>query len=271
MDKEQAATIETKSVVSYAKAVEGRTVTGYCAVMGNIDSYGDKIWPGAFSKTISERAKRMRYLWMHDTSRPPVAVIRSMREVGRESLPPEMLEQCPDALGALEVTREYLNTESANEILEGIKAGAISEMSIGYDTVQGKVDYESLPNGNTIRNLREIRLWEASDVTWGANDATMNVSLKSLFTKLSDDALIAQMDWAMRELKEGRVLNKGNLSKLKAALATLQEILFAAEPPAVEDEEDDSEDAAMKALTEQIATRVQIAQREAEMFLFDLK
>jgi hypothetical protein len=77
-----------------------------------------------------------------------------------------------------------------------------------------KFDYEKRDAG-TVRNLREVRLWDTSDVTWGMNPATMN--LKSI-------------DLLTQQLKDGRVLSTANLEKLKSALATLTEILNVAEP-----------------------------------------
>jgi len=39
---------------------------GYAAVFGNRDSWDDIIEPGAFAKTIKERASKIRVLWQHD-------------------------------------------------------------------------------------------------------------------------------------------------------------------------------------------------------------
>jgi HK97 family phage prohead protease len=159
------------------KEVSGRTVTGVASVLGNRDDYGDIIWPGAYAKTIQEGRRRMRHFWQHSwsdmltTPEPPTAVIDDIREVGRGELPDSVLSAAPDALGGLLVTRTYLNTLRGNEILEGIKAGAITEMSIGYEAIV--FDYDESDDGRQVRNLREIRLLETSDVIWGANAATV--------------------------------------------------------------------------------------------------
>jgi HK97 family phage prohead protease len=159
------------------KEVSGRTVTGIASVLGNRDDYGDIIWPGAYAKTIQEGRRRMRHFWQHSwsdmltTPEPPTAVIDDIREVGRGELPDSVLSAAPDALGGLLVTRTYLNTLRGNEILEGIKAGAITEMSIGYEAIV--FDYDESDDGRQVRNLREIRLLETSDVIWGANAATV--------------------------------------------------------------------------------------------------
>ena len=148
----------------------------------------------------------------------------------------------------------YLETPRGDEVLEGIRAGAISENSIGYDAV--KFDYEQMPDSkwDTIRNLKEVRLWDVSPVLWGLNPSTANIKsfadprLASLLTTVN--TLLAP-----DALKEGRVLSSRNLAKLKDALSMLQEVLSAAEPP--ESEEDS------KALTVRaILSRLAIAERE---------
>ena len=149
--------------------IDGRTVTGITAVFGNIDSVGDVIMPGAFAKTLQEGAKRALHLWQHDTIQPPTATIKEMREVGRDELPEEVKAGFPEATGGLLVKREYLNTPRGDEILEGIKAGAIKEMSIGFNII--KSDFGTA-EGEDVRFLREVRLWDTSDVNWGANAAT---------------------------------------------------------------------------------------------------
>lgn len=80
--------MEYKALPTFVKAVEDRTVTGIASVFGNVDSYGDIVQRGAFKKTVQENARRIRHLWMHDPYQPPTAVVRSLREVGTDELPP---------------------------------------------------------------------------------------------------------------------------------------------------------------------------------------
>lgn len=164
--------IEFKVLPQYVKTIEGRTVTGIFAVHGNLDCYDDRSHPGSFTKTIQERGSRVKFLWSHDMYCPPVAKITNIREVTRDELPESVLAVAPDATGGVEVTREYLDTPRGNEILTAIKAGAIDEMS--YMFIPIKWD-ESLDEatGVRIRNLREVKLLECSDVVFGANPATI--------------------------------------------------------------------------------------------------
>src|SRR5512139_317908 len=132
--------MEYKSFVQQVKQVDGRVVTGFAAIFGNVDGGNDRTWKGAFKKTISERSGRVRHLWQHDLTQPPIAAIRELREVGKDDLPDEMRKRHPDATGGLLVVREYLSTPRGDEVLEGIRTGAISQMSFGYDPI--KYDFE---------------------------------------------------------------------------------------------------------------------------------
>lgn len=165
--------MEYKNLSTETKQIEGRIVTGFAAITGNVDAGNDRTWKGAFKKTIQERSGRVRHLWQHDANSPPVAVIRDLREVGKADLPDDLKAKYPDATGALLVAREYLDTPRASEILQGIMAGAINEMSFGYDPVKYDFEGDQTKGDPLVRNLRELRLWDTSDVNWGMNEATL--------------------------------------------------------------------------------------------------
>lgn len=246
--------MEYKATSTFIKDISDRTVTGVASVFGNVDSYGDIVQRGAFKKTLSENAPRIRHLWMHDPAQPPTAAIRGLQEVGKDALPDEVLQRFPDATGGLEVVREYLRTPRGDEILEGIRAGAINEMSFAYDVIKSKFAEVADADGikRQVRLLSEVRLYETSDVLWGANAAT--VASKSHEYRLAQlSELLTQTD---ADMKAGRVLSAANLTRLKEALDTLTRILLAAEPP------DDDAKARAVALTEQVRLKLKIAERE---------
>ena len=159
-----------KSFIAENKITDDRTVTGITATFGNIDSVGDILHPGAFAKTIQEGGKRAKHLWQHDTFEPPIATILSLREVEQLELPEAIKQAYPEATGGLEVTRKYLESIRGEEILLGIKENAITEMSFGFNIIRS--DFSEIED-MTVRNLREVRLWDTSDVLWGANPATV--------------------------------------------------------------------------------------------------
>lgn len=209
---------EFKSGPQHIKKIEDREVTGIFSVFGVIDSYSDRIWPGAFNKTIAERGARALFLWQHDFGSPPVAVIKSLREIPRDELPPEILAEYPESTGGAEVVREYLDTQRGNEALAAIKAGAPLQMSFGYDAI--RYDFEELPNAKydweRLRNLREVRLWEVSDVLWGANEATVADVSKALAIPLT--VLTKQLLTHMEELTKGGARHSATDIKLLNAI-----------------------------------------------------
>jgi len=168
--------MEHKAFPMLEKHVEERTVKQLFAIMGVVDDGGDRIHPGAFAKTLAERYDRVKVLWQHDRWEPPVGVPALLKELSKPELPPTLTAKFPDATGALYGEIKYLDTPRGNEILVGIREGAITENSFGYDPM--KADFEA-PDGDLpqVRNLREIRLWDVSPVNWGMNEATMNMKV----------------------------------------------------------------------------------------------
>lgn len=164
--------MEYKEIFYEAKIINEREVAGIASVFNVRDSYGDIVEKGAFTKTIKEHLRRIKFLWQHDFRLPPVAMINEVNEISKRQLPKQVRDEFPEATGGLEVTREYLDTQMGNDILKGIKQGAINEMSIGYDPV--RVKYDKPTDGtDSTRYLQELRLWDLSDVNWGANAATV--------------------------------------------------------------------------------------------------
>lgn len=251
---------EYKAAATYIQDIGDRTVTGFSSVMGNVDSGADIVHPGAFKKSITENLRRIRYLWQHRTDQPPIAVIKSISEVGRDQLPADLLAEYPDANGALLVSREYLKNDRAQEVFENIKAGSINELSFGFEVV--KKDFSKIA-GQMVRHLREIRLFECSDVLWGMNPATR--AAKSAEIALDWAALFldqishskADLESALFDVKAGRMISTRNLERLKQALAAITEIVTAAEPPNDDHEPEMTPDHVM-ALTDQHMLRVRL-------------
>lgn len=196
--------MEHKAFETKVIEADDRTVTGISAVMGVVDAGNDLIFKGAFKKTIGDRGERVKHLWQHDFRMPPIATIVEMKEVGRTELPDEMKRKYPDAKGGLLVKRRYLDTERGNEVLAGLKADppAITEMSFGYDAI--KYDYEEIDAGDKgnilVRNLREVRLWDTSDVNWGMNEATVAV-MKSALPWEDTGVADASKEWGVEQVK----------------------------------------------------------------------
>lgn len=144
------------------KASQDNTIEGYAAYFGNIDSYGDIIENGAFSKTLKENAGRVKVLWQHDTNEP----------IGK----PVAMEQ--DSKG-LYIKAKISMTDTGRKAMELMRDGVIDEMSIGYDIIKDEYKGKN-------RMLKELRLWEFSPVTFAANEKAKITSAKSLSELLYD-------------------------------------------------------------------------------------
>lgn len=225
---------KTKVLPQFTKEINGRTVTGIFAVNGNVDSGNDMSINGAFAKRLADGSrKRVRHLWNHNSMKPPIASIREIREVGRDELPEAVLQYAPDATGGVLVTREYYEgVELANWVLAGIKAGDITEMSYAYDVHDW--DYEDR-DGRKVRLLKDIEIFDTSDVNWGMNPAT--VTVKGLtgdgltFTQYGEAVATALADYLERikdrrnfRAKEGRVLSSANRERIKTLVSSLHEV-----------------------------------------------
>jgi len=121
---------------------------GYASVFGNKDSGGDIMQKGAFAKTIKENLRRIKVLWNHNWDFP----------IGK----PLKLEE--DSKG-LYINAKLSETEKGKEIYQLMKDGVLDEMSIGYETIK-----ESYNNTKKANELNEVKLWEASIVTYGMNE-----------------------------------------------------------------------------------------------------
>lgn len=172
--------MEYKSSKAFYKASETEegVVEAYVSVFGNVDSYGDRVMFGAFTKSLEAKAPKM--VWQHDLTRP-VGKTLEAREVpaGDTSLPDELKEY-----GALWVKGAFnLNTTDGKDAYEHIKFGSVDEYSFGYEEIV------STPNEDGTKSLTELRIVEWSPVTLGANPLTLTASVKSLGLEPKADIL----------------------------------------------------------------------------------
>ena len=146
--------------------VKSRIVTGYLSAFGNVDSDNDIIEKGAFSKSINERLSEIFYLQQHVWSKP----------LGKFKVVQE------DEKG-LYFEGEIINTSFGEDQLKLYEAGIVKEHSIGFTTVKSDFKQE---NENYIRIIKEVKLYEGSAVTLGANSQTPFLGFKSSVNEVKD-------------------------------------------------------------------------------------
>ena len=154
--------------------LEQGTFAGYASVFGSeVDTWPRTVVdPGAFTKTLTEGAGRVKVLWQHDPWCP----------IGK---PIEMRE---DNKG-LYVVGKISDTQAGRDALTLLRDGVVEEMSIGFDPIR----WEMVPDpaapqalqstlDGQVRHLKEVRLWEFSLVTFAADPMAQVYAVHSLPT-----------------------------------------------------------------------------------------
>lgn len=153
--------MEVKTFALEVKDVQDDgTFEGYASVFGNVDSYGDIVERGAFTKTIAEKNGNVPILWQHDPYEP-IGVSASMEE---------------DSRGLFTVGKLNLDVRRGAEAHSLMRQKALKGLSIGYRTVKDAID-------GANRRLQELDLWEYSPVTFPANQLAAVTAVKSAFLR----------------------------------------------------------------------------------------
>jgi HK97 family phage prohead protease len=146
--------MEKKTFDFEVKKVEKNTFEGYASTY-DLDLQGDTIEKGAFTKSLQERA--VIVLYQHDSN----------ATIGK------VVEAKEDDTG-LFIKAQISETVLGKDVMQLIKDGVLSKMSIGYDIK----DFDPTENG---RHLKELTLYEVSVVSFPANEATSILNAKSAF------------------------------------------------------------------------------------------
>ena len=143
-------------------------VRGYAAVFNqtaDLFFWRERIEPGAFRRSLQERPD-VRALWNHDSNYP----------IGRTKN--QTLSLREDDHGLL-VEIQPPDTSAGRDVVENIRSGLVSGMSIGF--VPRTMEWE-LEDGEDVAVLRDVELWEVSPVTFPAYEGT-EAALRSLTGK----------------------------------------------------------------------------------------
>lgn len=135
---------------------EAGYIQGIAAAYGNVDYGGDRLLPGAATKSLA-RTTALPMLLFHDHKRP----------VGRWG-------KMDDSSSGLMVEGKIsTKTREGGEAYELVKDGALSGLSIGYQTLDKRMV-------GKVRELKEIAVHEVSLVTIAMNPATLITGFKSI-------------------------------------------------------------------------------------------
>lgn len=147
------------SITGFKALDEEGTFEAHASVFGNVDSYGEVVDRGAFSKWLEQyfnnNVKRFpKCVWSHNWDEPIA----------------QTLECYEDAKGLYVKGKFVMEVQRAREVYALMKAGVITDFSFGFRVL----DYET-DEKTGIRHLTEIAIYEWSPVLVGANrDATLD-------------------------------------------------------------------------------------------------
>lgn len=191
--------LEYKSITAEVKDVDlkSRTVTGLWSNFTKVDHDRDWITKGAYAKTIAERGplgtNEIFFLNQHNWAQPLDK--------------PKVLEEQNEGLY---FESGIVNTSYGNDAIILYDAGLVAQHSVGFVTMKSI-------QRDGYREITEIKLYEGSCVTLGANDATPFTGFKrKSLTEVNDT--IAKM---VKLLKNGNLTDDGFL-RLEFALKQLQ-------------------------------------------------
>jgi len=150
--------------------VKNRVVTGYLSTFGNVDSHNDIIEKGAFSQSLKENRNRIFFLNQHNFNQPhgKFAVLRE------------------DAKGLYFESEPLINTTYSDDAIKLYEAGIMTEHSIGFVTLNS---VDEVIDSKQIRKIKEVKLYEGSNVTIGANSSAQFMGLKNSTIKDVDQKI----------------------------------------------------------------------------------
>ncbi len=142
--------------------------TAYASVFGNVDSYGDVVQRGAFTKSIAAWAKSgntLPILYGHDATNPHM-------NVGG------VLSMVEDERGLKIHGRLDLDTPTGDQVYRLVKGRRLSQLSFAYDEVRVR-PVKGDPRLGNYKSLDELHLHEVSLVPVGANRETSVLAVKA--------------------------------------------------------------------------------------------
>ena len=144
----------------------------FVAAIGNKDSVGDVVLPGAFNASLKRRKPRV--VWGHNWNEPIGKVLEIYEVTSSDLRLPSKMRS--GGVGGLYAKVQFnLASERGREAFANVKFfGEEQEWSIGYKTLDAV--FEPGQNANL---LKEVELYEVSPVLHGANQLTGTISIKA--------------------------------------------------------------------------------------------
>jgi phage head maturation protease len=258
-DKKTANPYKARTTTKAVKDVdlESRTVTGVFNSYFWIDSDMDMLVPGAAVKSIQERGvgstkgNRIKHLKDHDWSKN-IARIDVLEEREVEIDGREMVGIYHESF--------YPESQDSTDMLIKIQEGLYDARSIGFQYVKLDLCERNSNDQDCMKRweeyypkalnpekadeygyfwvVKEIKLWEGSDVSFGANELTPMLGVKGVTKNMLNSQIYGKIDTCHRLFKSGNLSDDGfhrlamELEQLKSYIATLTDLKpFSKETP----------------------------------------
>lgn len=185
-------TIQFKDAAGFQETEDGSGIfEGYASVFGNVDSYGDKVIKGAFSKSLAKSFPNdgagIPCYWSHRMDDPEFILGKTISAV-------------EDEHGLKVRVSLDLDNPKAAAAYRALKAGAVNQMSFAYEVVDSHFVPEKGAKYGGVNELRELNIFEVSVVQIGANTATSIDMVKSAMK--NDDSISISTPGAIEQLEE---------------------------------------------------------------------
>lgn len=189
------------------------------SVFGNVDSYGDRVMPGAFEKTLTE--------W--EASGDPIPVYWSHRMDDPDYNIGHVLEAKETAEGLWVKAQIDLEGPKAQQVYRLLKGRRVTQFSFAYDVKAYQI-VKGADDESSVWELQELKLYEVGPTPIGANQETELLAVKAAGHHARNLA---------EGIKAGRVLSAKNENELRTAHESIGRVLAAL---TTEDEEKASGD-----------------------------
>lgn len=185
-------TIQFKDATGFHETEDGSGIfEGYASVFGNVDSYGDKVMPGAFSESLAKSFPNdgagIPCYWSHRMDDPEFILGKTLSAV-------------EDEHGLKVRVSLDLDNPKAAAAYRALKAGAVNQMSFAYEVVDSHFVPEKGAKFGGVNELRELNIFEVSVVQIGANTATSIDMVKSAMK--NDGSISISTPGAIEQLEE---------------------------------------------------------------------
>lgn len=150
--------------LKFEEVTDGGIIRGYASTFGNVDLGLDVVDKGAFKKSIKENGGKVPILWQHNPNELLGFNARAEEDDHGLFVEGELNLDVARAREAHSLAKQALRMKTP------------MGLSIGYGTIKAEPDREK----PIIRRLKELKLYEYSQVTFPMNTEAMITAAKSL-------------------------------------------------------------------------------------------